>query len=347
MRHRCSRFPETPSSCPASKGRAVVARQSSTRTMGGPRSLRRVGSLRAFALSSSNVPSWVVARLLLVESRQVAFRRRLNFRPFGPSRPLAASGPPQAGGLRRRQDGGAAEGMAHDAPSTAPPGAHCCAYAPNDARPAADFPECAPMGAHTAKSNLVRPSAAHRCRMRRGGRAAGLGGRFVPSPRPSLRGKGARGHESAAAGIRCGGTGVSPIVPLSPTGQTPTTSPIGCARHTRRYQLPPASTTHAQEAARVVDGETRGVRGVGWVVGAGARRAGRPGSRRGRKAPGRLPGRLLLWASAPPRLTSCRRCGKMIHEGSHRRRPQRRPSSKVRQKPGRFRNDRALLYPGS
>ena len=94
----------------------------------------------------------------------------------------------------------------------------------------------------------------------------------------------------------------------------------------------------------MVDGETRGVRGVGWVVGAGARRAGRPGSRRGRKAPGRLPGRLLLWAPAPPRLTSCRQCGKMLHEGSHRRRSQRRPSSMVRQKPGRFRNDRALLY---
>lgn len=96
----------------------------------------------------------------------------------------------------------------------------------------------------------------------------------------------------------------------------------------------------------MVDGETRGVRGVGWVVGAGARRAGRPGSRRGRKAPGRLPGRLLLWASAPPRLTNCRRCGKMLHEGSHRRRSQRRPTSMVRQKPGRFRNDRALLYLG-
>lgn len=61
---------------------------------------------------------------------------------------------------------------------------------------------------------------------------------------------------------------------------------------------------------------------VGWVVGAGARRAGRPGSRRGRKAPGRLPGRLLLWASAPPRLTSCRRCGKMLNEGSHRQHSQ-------------------------
>lgn len=242
----------------------------------------------------------------------------------------------------------------------------------------------APQGAHTAKSNSVRPPAAHRDRKRRGGRAGGLGARagacdavrtatlpgsdsrytidrsrkrrggragefkrrFDPSPRPSLRGKGARGHESAAAGNRCGGTGVSPIVPPSSTGQTPTATPIGRARHTRRRQLLPVSTTHAQEAARVVDGETRGVRGVGWVVGAGARRAGRPGSRRGRKAPGRLPGRLLLWAPAPPRLTNCRRCGKMLREGSHRRRSQRRPTSTVRQKPGRFRNDRALLYLG-
>lgn len=128
------------------------------------------------------------------------------------------------------------------------------------------------------------------------------------------------------------------------------TDPYRIAHRTRSAykgrQLPPVSTTHAQEAAQVVDGETRGVRGVGWVVGAGARRAGRPGSRRGRKAPGRLPGRLLLWASAPPRLTSCRQCGKILHEGSHRRRSQRRPSSMVRQKPGRFRNDRALLYLG-
>ena len=92
LRHRCSRFPVTPSSCPASKGRAVVARRSPTRTMGGPRSLRRVGSLRAFVLSSSNVPSWVVARPLVVGSMQIAFRRRFKTpRPFGP--------PPASGGL--------------------------------------------------------------------------------------------------------------------------------------------------------------------------------------------------------------------------------------------------------
>lgn len=121
------------------------------RAVWGLRSLRGVGSLRAFVLDSSVVPSWVVAQARWVESRQVAFRRRFKIRPFGPSRPQAASGPPQAGGMRRRQNGGAAEGMTHDAPSTAPPGAHCCAYAPNDARPAADFPECAPWG-HTPRN---------------------------------------------------------------------------------------------------------------------------------------------------------------------------------------------------
>ena len=54
---------------------AVVARSPFSRSMGEPRSLRRVGSLRAFVLSSSNVPSWVVARLLGVWSGAVAFRR--------------------------------------------------------------------------------------------------------------------------------------------------------------------------------------------------------------------------------------------------------------------------------
>lgn len=54
---------------------AVVARCPFSRSMGEPRSLRRVGSLRAFVLSSSNVPSWVVARLLEVWSGAVAFRR--------------------------------------------------------------------------------------------------------------------------------------------------------------------------------------------------------------------------------------------------------------------------------
>ena len=197
------------------------------------------------------------------------------------------------------------------------------------------------MGAHTAKSNLVRPPAAHRCRKRRGGRAGWLGVRFVPSPRPSLRGKGARGHESAAAG-----RGLLPsyrrllqVRPLPPrqSDALGIQGGVSC--------LPYPSPPHRRRRGWWT-GRREGCGVWGWVVGAGARRAGRPGSRRGRKAPGRLPGRLLLWPPPPPCLTSCRRCGKMLHEGSHRRRSLRRPSSMVRQKPGRFRNDRALLYLG-
>lgn len=48
----------------------------------------------------------------------------------------------------------------------------------------------------------------------------------------------------------------------------------------------------------MVNGETQGVRSVGVACRARARRAGRAGSRRGRKAPKRLPARLLLWARA-------------------------------------------------
>lgn len=192
-------------------------------------------------------------------------------------------------------------------------------------------------GACAAVKTAALPQAARRpCRLARGAL------RPIPPPFPAREGgEGSR--------IRCGGEPLRRDGGFSHrTADFYRFAPYLLASRMRSAykgcQLPPVSTTHAQEAARVVDGETRGVRGVGRVVGAGARRAGRPGSRRGRKAPGRLPGRLLLWASAPPRLTSCRQCGKMLHEGSHRRRSQRRPSSKVRQKPGRFRNDRALRF---
>ena len=206
------------------------------------------------------------------------------------------------------------------------------------------------MGAHTAKSNLVRPPAAHRCRKRRGGRAGWLGVRFVPSPPPFPAREGGEGSR-----IRCGGGPLRRDGGFSHrTAVSYWAGPYRTAHRTRSaYKgVSTASRIHhprtegSAGAGDAGSGETRGVRGVGWVVGAGARRAGRPGSRRGRKAPGRLPGRLLLWASAPPRLTSCLQCGKIPHEGSHRRRSQRRPSSKVRQKPGRCENDRALLYLG-
>lgn len=146
----------------------------------------------------------------------------------------------------------------------------------------------APQGAHTAKSNLVRPPAAHRSRKRRGGRAAGLGGRFDPSPRPSLRGKGARGHESAAAGNRCGGTGAPPIVPPSPTGQTPTAPPIGRARHTRGVScLPYPPLTHRRERGDGGRGERGDARGAGCGVGCRGRGppCGPPGKPQGAQGP--------------------------------------------------------------
>lgn len=57
---------------------AVVARQPPSRSMAGLLFLRGVGSLRAFVLSSSNVPSWVVSQPWWLESMVVAFRRRFE-----------------------------------------------------------------------------------------------------------------------------------------------------------------------------------------------------------------------------------------------------------------------------
>ena len=74
LRHRCIGFPGSALRA-AHRRAAVVARSPFTRSMGDPRSLRRVGSLRAVDLSSSNVPGWVVARVLGVWSGAVAFRR--------------------------------------------------------------------------------------------------------------------------------------------------------------------------------------------------------------------------------------------------------------------------------
>lgn len=169
--------------------------------------------------------------------------------------------------------------------------------------------------------------------------------RFVPSPRPSLRGKGARGHVSAAAGNRCGGTGASPIVPPSSAGQTPTAPPTGRARHTRRGAT--ASRIHHSRTGGGAGGGRGDARGCGvwgWRVGrVPAVRAAREAAG-GARPPGGYP-RVSSSGRVPSCLTSSRRCGNMLHEGSHRRRSQRRPSSMVRQKPGRFRNDRALLYP--
>lgn len=64
-----------------------------------------------------------------------------DLNPPGPIGP-----PPARGGLRRRRDGGAAEGATLDARHTAPAGARRFAFAPAGAGPAADFSECAPQG---------------------------------------------------------------------------------------------------------------------------------------------------------------------------------------------------------
>ena len=233
---------------------------------------------------------------------------------------------------------------------------------------AASGAEAVPVGSGCASSHPPALPCAGRGRgvtnpLRRGTAAAGRG--LLPSYRRLLLGRPLPHRPSDALGIQ-GGVDCLPYPPLThrrrrgwwtedPKTQLPTPGrkpgskqetqqPTPGRKPGSRQETPHPRTEGSAGTGDAGSGETRGVRGVGWVVGAGARRAGRPGSRRGRKAPGRLPGRLLLWASAPPRLTSCRQCGKMLHEGSHRRRSLRRPSSMVRQKPGRFRNDRALLY---
>lgn len=173
---------------------AVVARQSPSRSMAGLLFLRGVGSLRAFVLSSSNVPGWVVSQPWWLESVVVAFRRRFESpRAYRPApRKRGACAADETAALPRGQR------WTLDTP-------HRRAHVASLSRPLVlallpIFRSAPHRGAHTEKSNPVRPPAAHRGRKRRGGRAAGLGGRFDPSPRPSLRGKGARGHGSAAAG---------------------------------------------------------------------------------------------------------------------------------------------------
>lgn len=96
------------------------------------------------------------------------------------------------------------------APTTASPGAHCCAYAPGNAPPAADFSECAPCGhwpaGHTPRnltgSAACLPSAyGFATRWLRRGLCASRGTTGVSPHPPALPhpGKGARGH------VRCGG----------------------------------------------------------------------------------------------------------------------------------------------
>lgn len=155
-----------------------------------------VGSLRAFVLSSSNVPGWVVSQPWWLVSVVVAFRRRFEspraYRPAPRKRGACA-----ADERRRIHDATPA------APMTASPGAHRCAYAPGNAPPAADFSECAPQGGHTPKNlTLFARLATHRAA---GGPEATPRTRRTPlpqSPRPFPVGKGGEGSR-----IRCGGDG--------------------------------------------------------------------------------------------------------------------------------------------
>ena len=167
-------------------------------------------------LSSSNVPGWVVSQPWWLVSMVVAFRRRFEspraYRPAPRKRGACA-----ADERRRTHDATPA------APSTASPGAHCCAYAPGNAPPAADFPECAPCGhwpaGHTPRnltgSAACLPSAyGFATRWPRRGLCASRGTTGASPHPPALPhpGKGARGH------VRCGGeraTGKFPLDKLS------------------------------------------------------------------------------------------------------------------------------------
>lgn len=133
----------------------------------------------------------------------VAFRRRFEspraFRPAPRKRGACA-----ADERRRTHDATPA------APTTASPGAHCCAYAPGNAPPAADFSECTPCGhlpaGHTPRnltgSTACLPSAhGFATRWSRRGLFASRGTTGASPHPPALPhpGKGARGH------VRCGG----------------------------------------------------------------------------------------------------------------------------------------------
>lgn len=171
-------------------------------------------------LSSSNVPGWVVSQPWWLVSVVVAFRRRFEspraYRPAPRKRGACA-----ADERRRTHDATPA------APTTASPGAHCCAYAPGNAPPAADFPECAPCGhwpaGHTPRnltgSAACLPSAyGFATRWLRRGLCASRGTtglRPIPPPFP-IRGRG-RGVASAAAGNGPPGTAARASKRSTPT----------------------------------------------------------------------------------------------------------------------------------
>lgn len=175
---------------------AVVAWQPPSRSMAGLLSLRGGGSLRAFVLSSSNVPGWVVSQPGWLVSVVVAFRRRFKTpRPFGP--------PPASGGLappmrRRRCRGGNAGRSTHRTG-----GRTSLRFRARWCWPCCRFFGVRPTGGHTPKNlTLFARLATHRAA---GGPEATPRARRTPppqSPRPFPVGKGGEGSR-----IRCGGDG--------------------------------------------------------------------------------------------------------------------------------------------
>ena len=182
---------------------AVVARQPPSRSMAGLLFLRGVGSLRAVISAppmcragwSRSPGCW--CRWWLLSGGDLNPPRA--YRPAPRKRGACA-----ADERRRTHDATPA------APTTASPGAHCCAYAPGNAPPAADFPECAPCGhwpaGHTPRnltgSAACLPSAyGFATRWPRRGLCASRGTTGASPHPPALPhpGKGARGH------VRCGG----------------------------------------------------------------------------------------------------------------------------------------------
>lgn len=176
---------------------AVVARQPPSRSMTGLLFLRGVGSLRAFVLSSSNVPGWVVSQPGWLGSGVVAFRRRFKTpRAYRPApRKRGACAADETAALPRRQR------WTLDTP-------HRRAHVASLSRPLVlallpIFRSAPHGGGHTPKNlTLFARLATHRAA---GGPEATPRARRTPlpqSPRPFPVGKGGEGSR-----VRCGGDG--------------------------------------------------------------------------------------------------------------------------------------------
>lgn len=215
---------------------AVVAWQPPSRSMGGLLFLRGVGSLRAVISAppmcragwSRSPDGW--CRGWLLSGGDLKSPRA--YRPAPRKRGACA-----ADERRRTHDATPA------APSTASPGAHCCAYAPGNAPPAADFSECAPCGhwpaGHTPRnltgSAACLPSAyGFATRRPRRGLCASRGTTGlhpIPPPFP-IRGR-ERGVTTAAAGNGPPGTAARASKRSTPT-------PERTPKHTGRAPRPKA-----------------------------------------------------------------------------------------------------------